>query len=408
MLQAIQNLFTSSNGASQHRQTHVQVHPSWSNAGTSANDTHRQSQTGFSRSSHSQSRPQDETLSHPNSLYNAPMPSTIPNSPDSNFASGGNMRFSSQGNGPSRSSALQTSESSAPHAFPPSGAYPPLSYIWGRIARWYDSEYVELRDTLAAGCDSAKLDALEDILGLSLPPCVRESYLIHDGQDIEDSSSCQDGLFFGLQLLTSDEIATEWSFWRTVDDDPSTSGNPEIQSRMSCMPPGWIKPLYSSRSWIPLITDRMGNYIGIDLGPPVHGGGSAGQVIVFGRDFDRKVVLSSGSGHNGWALFLNSFADDLEAGDWTLASSSPTGSTRSSEDSIGYNGYFGTGGEAVNAKVNFRVGGDYKGWSTIESWIDRSERRWKQLGLISTELYVISLQARTLARRLTNDKTAEP
>ncbi|KAJ7466207.1 hypothetical protein B0H11DRAFT_1921944 [Mycena galericulata] len=44
-------------------------------------------------------------------------------------------------------------------------------------------------------------------------------------------------------------------------------------------------------------------------------GGSVGQVIVFGHDFDTKVVLWTGDGPAGWAKWLACFVDDLESGE---------------------------------------------------------------------------------------------
>ena len=130
--------------------------------------------------------------------------------------------------------------------------------------------------------------------GFSLPQPVRESYLCVDGQEPESSAGCAAGLFFGLTLLPLEEVLEEWRFWREVDDDPTTGANAALRGLMESIPAGWVRREYSCRGWIPLVADKAGNYLGIDMNPGE--GGAVGQVIVFGRDFDTKVVMWRGDG----------------------------------------------------------------------------------------------------------------
>ena len=146
---------------------------------------------------------------------------------------------------------------------------------------------------------------------MPLPASVRESYLCHDGQDLDGGVT--DGIFFGLALLPLEEVLREWSFWRAVERDPSTGANPRLLATMGSLPPKWCKRAYANRGWLPLISDRSGNYVGVDLDPGT--GGEWGQVIVFGRDFDRKCVLWRGEGDGGWGRWLAGFADELESGE---------------------------------------------------------------------------------------------
>lgn len=60
-----------------------------------------------------------------------------------------------------------------------------------------------------------------------------------------------------------------------------------------------------------------------------------------------------------------------------------------SEDGVGYEGYFfdGTGrggGEGAGgiSTGGMSLTGEYRGWSTLEAWADRSVRRWQQMGLV--------------------------
>ncbi|KZT56428.1 hypothetical protein CALCODRAFT_435858, partial [Calocera cornea HHB12733] len=216
---------------------------------------------------------------------------------------------------------------------------------------------------------------------MSLPPAVRESYLLVDGQEPESSSGCSEGLFFGLTLLPLEDVLAEWSFWREVDHDPSTGANEQLRAQMRSVPPNWIRNEYSCRGWLPLVTDRAGNYVGVDLDPGE--GGAYGQVIVFGRDFDTKVVLRQGEGEAGWASWLASFVEDLEGGiGYELTGQQSDGGSDGSDDNVGYEGYFfnpsggarGHGG--ADGGQTLRLNGEYKGWTVLEAWADKSMRAW--------------------------------
>ncbi|GAC93458.1 hypothetical protein PHSY_001023 [Pseudozyma hubeiensis SY62] len=271
----------------------------------------------------------------------------------------------------------------------PTSAYPPMRHTWKRIRKWAHKNYPEISDTLNWPCSEEALDELEMTIGYALPSCVRESYLTYDGQELESNQSCQDGLFFGAALLSLEQIAEEWKFWRAVDEDPETAANPQVRNLMASCPNKWIRAEYSCRGWIPLITDHAGNYIGVDLSPHPAGGGSPGQVIIFGRDFDTKVVCWKGEGAGGWGRFLQMFADELEAGAfWTLED--PNSGSDDEEDMIGYEGYFSGGGAGAGqgggdrggeGAAGFRLAGEYKGWPVLEAWADRSVRLWESVGL---------------------------
>ncbi|KAI0302124.1 hypothetical protein BC826DRAFT_987373 [Russula brevipes] len=267
----------------------------------------------------------------------------------------------------------------------PPPQYPPLEQTWSRIRTWLSAEYPELGDTLNYGMLPQDLANIEMQFGFSLPQVIRESYLVVDGQEPESSAGCSEGLFFGLHLLPLDEVLDEWRFWREVDDDPNTGAHSRLREFMQSIPPGWIRREYSQRGWIPLISDKTGNYVGVDLNPGE--GGSLGQVIVFGRDFDTKVVLWRGDGPAGWACWLASFAEELESGEgFELGVSNES---EGSEDNVGYEGYFfdGTGrgsGEGAGGMSagGMRLSGEYRGWTTLEAWADRSVRKWHQVGLV--------------------------
>ena len=207
-----------------------------------------------------------------------------------------------------------------------------------------------------------------------------------DGQD--PSSELKEGLFFGLTFLSLEDSLREWTFWRRVESDPTSGNNPDVLVMMSSIPSGWIKSQYACRGWLPLITDRCGNYVGVDLSPG-EDGGSWGQVIVFGREFDRKCVLFRGEGEGGWGRWLAGFAEELESGEgWEIDGSKKSGDSGSDdEDDVGYQSYYydgnGSGGGDSYGEVGsaLRLTGEYKGWGVLEAWWDRSVRRWDELGM---------------------------
>ena len=226
---------------------------------------------------------------------------------------------------------------------------------------------------------------MEMQFGFALPPVVRESYLRCDGQEAESAAGCSEGLFFGLKLLPLEDVLEEWRFWREVDDDPTTGANYRLREVMESIPAGWVRKEYSQRGWIPLIADKAGNYVGVDLNPAERG--SVGQVIVFGRDFDTKVVLWKGDGSAGWAKWLASFVDELENSDGIEIGTGNEGSD-DSEDDLGYESYFydGTGrgqgdGGGDTGNSGLRMTGEYRGWNVFEAWADRSLRRWHEAGV---------------------------
>ncbi|KAF9009460.1 hypothetical protein BDQ17DRAFT_1274370 [Cyathus striatus] len=267
---------------------------------------------------------------------------------------------------------------------PLSPHYPPLSKTWNRLRAWLSREYPELGDTLNYGILPQDLAQIEMQFGFALPAVVRESYLCVDGQEAESAAGCSEGLFFGLTLLPLDDVLDEWRFWREVDDDPSTGANPRLREMMQSIPSGWVRREYSQRGWIPLIADKIGNYVGIDLNPG--DAGAVGQVIVFGRDFDTKVVLWRGDGSSGWAKWLACFVEELESGEGFEIGSSDV--SEGSEDDLGYEGYYNDGrgqgdGGGDNGSAGMRLTGEYRGWNVLEAWADRSVRKWHEAGVIS-------------------------
>jgi cell wall assembly regulator SMI1 len=263
--------------------------------------------------------------------------------------------------------------------------YPALEQTWARLHKWLTREYPELGDTLNYGILPQDLEEFEMALGMQLPQPVRESYLTVDGQEAESAAGCSEGLFFGLTFLPLEDVLDEWRFWRDVDNDPATGRNERLKESMKSVPPDWVRREYSQRGWIPLVTDKSGNYLGVDVAPGERG--IAGQVIVFGRDFDTKVVMWRGEGAAGWANWLAGFVEDLENGEGFEIGLNSDGS-EDSEDDVGYESYFFDGSGRTKGEGDgdggggMRLTGEYRGWSVLEAWADKSVKRWRDAGVL--------------------------
>lgn len=234
---------------------------------------------------------------------------------------------------------------------------------WRHIKNWALKHFPEVESTLQSPCTNSDLAEVQKDLGIILPNCVREFYKLTDGQEFLQGSV---GLIYGLRLLPIDQVVVETENWRkvvhstaqqapghhqkrtllqlgkaqvhqvsqsdltshsssSVDLFESTS-KPDSDSRTDTssfshsfipkqrsIPPGAIHDTYAHDMWIPLVTDGVGNCIGIDLSPPPNGPGVLGQVILFGREFDTKYQVAK-----TWGDFLLIFANDLENGNFNV------------------------------------------------------------------------------------------
>ncbi|MES2073451.1 MAG: SMI1/KNR4 family protein [Pseudomonadota bacterium] len=136
---------------------------------------------------------------------------------------------------------------------------------------------------LNPGASEEELRELEHHLAVSLPADFRQYLSIHNGQQQDE------GIIFGLPLLNIAGIKDEWDTWHEIWADGDT--NEDLADSMSSKPEGHVKPVYSNPKWIPFSKDYGGNHLGIDLDPDVKG--IVGQVIIFGRDEDEKLVVAA-------------------------------------------------------------------------------------------------------------------
>lgn len=233
---------------------------------------------------------------------------------------------------------------------------PSIESLWARIEKWLEEEYPELEDSLNDGVSSADLNEFERDLSIGpLPVEVRQFFKMHDGQFRGGKPT---GLIMGLNLLDMESIMEEYAVWakvaerierqvvavnqqKSIPEQSSSASfiNSERQlnnflAHQKSVPVNAVQSYYIHRGWVPLVKDPCGNLIGLDLAPGP--AGLRGQIILYGRDFDTKIVIAS-----CLQEFLFQFVTDLEVGNFqidqseTLADNGFLDSTQNDDYMIG-------------------------------------------------------------------------
>ncbi|KAK6460637.1 protein involved in-beta-glucan synthesis [Scheffersomyces coipomensis] len=306
------------------------------------------------------------------------------------------------------------------------GGQPPLpsmDSLWNRIDNWIEEEYPELDDYLNDGATNADLNEFENDLGCgNLPTEFRQFYKKHDGQFDGGKPT---GLIMGLGLLDLESIMEDYALWGKVaerlekqqymaqqhllqqqqqeaqqnildNDDEATSSsaataaakaqaplNNSFMSNQRSIPPNSVQPYYYHKAWVPLLKDNTGNQIALDLAPGP--AGKWGQIILFGRDFDTKVVIAS-----SFQEFIFYFVTDLENGNYHIDS------TQIEED-LGY--------LSASRNDDYMVGDEDENEGQL-SFYDREGKEFGKGVLRGTVSYIEVLKRRALKKYgLTEDFT---
>ncbi|CAH6721159.1 KNR4/SMI1 homolog 2 [[Candida] jaroonii] len=270
---------------------------------------------------------------------------------------------------------------------------PSIDSLWDRFETWLDEEYPELGDNINDGVTTADLNEFEsDLKCGSLPVEFRQFYKRHDGQ----FRNCQPtGLIMGLRLLDLEAIIEQHAIWLKVggriekqkyfiqqkeselqprEGSSSEEGlNNSFISNQRSIPPNSIQPVYTHQGWVPIIKDEFGNQIALDLAPGPQG--NWGQIIIFGRDFDTKLVIAS----NLQEFFFN-YINDLENGNYKIDQAEI-------DSSYGYL-------ESSRTDDDYYIGGDDDGEGDLVFWDKENE-----FGKVGKPLsYIEVLKRRTLKK----------
>lgn len=132
----------------------------------------------------------------------------------------------------------------------------------------------------------------------NLPKCVVEYLIQFNGEgavqsELDEIISTKNGLFIDLRLLSLEEIAT-------ILDTQSLD-----EKSVESIPSHTIQPVKLHPDWIPLLVNRDGQFLGIDMAPGPKG--TVGQVIVWGSYFDKRLKLA-----DDWEEFLRIVERDLK------------------------------------------------------------------------------------------------
>ncbi len=170
-----------------------------------------------------------------------------------------------------------------------------MEKIWQRIETWLEAHAPEARIGLRPGAAEADIASAEKKLDQTLPEAVRQSYLIHDGQD---------ELAFALvdpwQLFSLKSIIRNWQEMQELAEAGTFEGT-EVESS------GPVRAQWWNPAWIPFAGNGAGDYLCVDLDPKKTQ--RSGQVITFWHADNKREVISP-----GFKKWLKRFSEDLEAG----------------------------------------------------------------------------------------------
>jgi cell wall assembly regulator SMI1 len=174
-----------------------------------------------------------------------------------------------------------------------------VEHNWNRIETWLASNLPEVIADLNPPASEAAIAQAETTLGLTLPGAFKTIYRIHDGQ-----REAALGVFFGHQFMSLDQLLMRYADWKAiVVHDPVAALGADLP--MTSTPDGAIQLRHADAAWIPFTEAGASENFGLDFHPAQTG--TAGQVILFGRDVRDKVVIAK-----DLPSFLAWVGDELE------------------------------------------------------------------------------------------------
>lgn len=174
--------------------------------------------------------------------------------------------------------------------------YARMAALWKRIETWLVARHPAGVGMLSPPAVAEELRAIEATIGRPVPPLLRASLMVHNGESDEPV-----GLLNGYDLLQTTQIVDEWNTMKDVaetwSDEESTAAEP-IDG---------VRPRHWHPGWIPVAADGDGNYFCVDADPAP--GGHVGQVIFFDHEEGPSHIAA-----RDIAEWLTEFANELERG----------------------------------------------------------------------------------------------
>ena len=155
---------------------------------------------------------------------------------------------------------------------------------WNKFKAFLKSELPVYAERLSKGSDKTSIQALQNKLNIELPDEFKDLYLENNG---EDTLWFAGGAMCGMKILTLKEIEKEWLMLNSLENKFQFNS----KWRGSIHPSMAIRKEAFNKKWIPVFSDRNGNYLGIDLAPDVNG--KMGQIINFGRDENNHYIFAN-------------------------------------------------------------------------------------------------------------------
>jgi len=149
--------------------------------------------------------------------------------------------------------------------------------LWKRVEKALKANPT-VKKSLNKGATDEQIAACETALGVALPPELRASYLIHDGQKAGADGLLPEGfadLASEFVLLSLEEVANEWKTWKKLDDGG------EFKNQKA-LPDAGVRSDWWNPNWVPFAWDGGGDSLCVDLEPAP--GGTVGQVIFHQHD----------------------------------------------------------------------------------------------------------------------------
>jgi cell wall assembly regulator SMI1 len=174
-----------------------------------------------------------------------------------------------------------------------------MKELWKRIEEWLRANAPDILADLQPPATSEERSRAEETFGVDLPEDVIASYDVHNG-----TRGSAPPLFGDWRLLSLDASTKEWNTIKVVADEGTFEG-------METDPDPQVGDAWWLPAWIPVASNDSGDFLCVDMDPAP--GGTNGQLISYlHADAPRALVAPS------FETYLRSFADDLEAGRYTV------------------------------------------------------------------------------------------
>ena len=183
-----------------------------------------------------------------------------------------------------------------------------IQQLWERVATWL-RESAPADVTLPEGASESDIEEAESQTGLKFPNDLRETYRLHNGSD--RIWLFEQGYLMPLTKPTNLPRRKQALYsaivdsWRAMNEIMNKGYFPKVTSSGSHSKQ--IKPLWWSSCWLPIVANKSGDHVCVDLDPAR--GGHIGQLLDWWHEQGPTKVLAKGL--TDW---LTMFVKDLESG----------------------------------------------------------------------------------------------